>query len=124
MGFFKSKRKQAAELQTSGSKAVGTVVTVQDTGVTVNQNPRVKMTFRVEPVDGDSAFDAQKTATVPRLQIPRRGERYPVWYDPQDPSKWMFSVIVDDNGRAILREQFGEVADTFTGMGTPAPPMT
>jgi hypothetical protein len=45
-----------------------------------------------------------------------------VWYDQQDPSRWMFSVIVDDDGRAILREQFGEVADTFTGMGIPAPP--
>lgn len=123
MGFFRGKRKQAEELQTSGSKAVGTVVTVQDTGMTINNNPRVNMTFRIEPVDGGSEFDAQKTATVPRLQIPRQGERYPVWYDPQDPSKWMFSVIIDDSGRAILREQFGEVAETFTGMGTPAQPM-
>ena len=122
MGLFKSKRKQAQELQTTGSKAVGTVVSVRDTGTTINNNPRVKMTFRVEPVDGGSAFDAQKTATVPRLQIPRQGERYPVWYDAQDPSKWMFSVIVDDDGRAILRDQFGEVADTFTGMGIPGPP--
>jgi hypothetical protein len=123
MGFFRSKRKQAEELQTTGSKAVGTVITVQDTGMTINNNPRVKMTFRIEPVDGGSAFDGQKTATVPRLQIPRQGERYPVWYDQQDPSTWMFSVIVDDDGRAILRQQFGEVAETFTGMGTPAPPV-
>jgi hypothetical protein len=67
MGFFRSKRKQAEELRPSGSRAVGTVVTVQDTGMTVNNNPRVKMMFRIEPVDGCSAFDAQKTATVPRL---------------------------------------------------------
>ena len=119
--FFKSKRKLAESLQSTGSKAVGTVISVQDTGMTINNNPRVNMTFRVEPVDGGPAFDAQKTATVPRLQIPRQGERYPVWYDPQDHSKWMFSVIVDDSGRAILREQFGEVAQTFTGMGAPAP---
>ncbi len=123
MGLFKNKRKQAQELQSSGSKAVGTVVSVRDTGVTINNNPRVNMSFRVEPVDGSGAFDAQKTATVPRLQIPRQGECYPVWYDPQDHSKWMFSVIIDDDGRAILREQFGEVAQRFTGMGAPVQPL-
>jgi hypothetical protein len=123
MGLFKSKRKQAEELRTTGSKAVGTVVMVRDTGMTINNNPRVNMTFRIEPVDGSGAFDAEKTATVPRLQIPRQGERYPVWYDPQDHSKWLFSVIVDDSGRAILREQFGAVADGFTGMGAPVPPV-
>jgi hypothetical protein len=122
VGFFRSKRKIAQELMTSGSKAVGTVVTVQDTGMTINNNPRVKLTFRIEPLDGSSAFEAEKTATVPRISIPRQGERYPVWYEQQDPSTWSFSIIGDDSGRATLREQFGEVADTFTGMGTAGPP--
>ena len=101
---------------------MGTVVQVQDTGMTINNNPRVKMMFRIEPIDVASPFDAEKTTTVSRLQIPRQGERYAVWYDSQDPSKWSFSMIADDTGRATLREQFGEVAETFTGMNTPAPP--
>jgi Short C-terminal domain len=122
MALFKSKRKQADELFATGQRAAGTVVSVQDTGMTVNDNPRVKMTFRIEPLDGSPPFDAQKTATVPRIQIPRQGERYPVWYDAQDPSKWAFAEIRDDVGRATLREQFGEVADTFVGMKAPPPP--
>jgi hypothetical protein len=122
MAIFKSKKKKAEELFATGSKGAGTVVQVQDTGTTINDNPRIKMTFRVEPLDGGEAFDLKKTATVSRLSIPRQGERYPVWYDPQDPGKWAYATIADDNGRATMRELFGEVANTFVGMNAPAAP--
>ena len=122
MGLFKSKRKQAAELMATGSKGIGTVISVQDTGMTINDNPRVRMTFRVEPVDGSGAFDAEKTTTVSRVEIPRQGDRYPVWYDPQDPSKWMYSTIADESGRETLRQLFGEAAEGFVGMNAPGAP--
>jgi hypothetical protein len=124
MGLFgKSKKQKAQELFASGSKGVGTVVQVQDTGMTINDNPRVRMIFRVEPLDGAPAFDAEKKTTVSRVEIPRQGERYPVWYDPQDPSTWAYATIADESGRATMRQQFGEIAETFTGMGVPqAPP--
>jgi hypothetical protein len=122
MGIFKSKRKMAEQLMATGSRGAGTVVQVQDTGMTVNDDPRVKMTFRVEPLDGGPAFDANKTTTVSRLSIPRQGERYPFWYDPQDTSKWMYATIADDTGREPMRQMFGEVAETFVGMGAPDAP--
>jgi Short C-terminal domain len=123
MALFKSKRKQAAELFESGQKGAGTVVSVQDTGMTVNDNPRVKMVFRVEPLDGSPAFDATKTTTVSRVEIPRQGDRYPVWYDAQDPGgTWAYAMIADDNGRATMRQLFGDVAETFVGMNAPAAP--
>jgi hypothetical protein len=122
MGIFKSKRKQAEELFTTGAKGAGTVVMVQDTGMTVNDNPRIKMTFRVEPLDGSPAFDTEKTTTVSRVQIPRQGDRYPVWYDPQDTSKWAYATIADESGRQTMRQLFGDVAETFVGMNAPAAP--
>jgi hypothetical protein len=122
MGFFKSKRKLAEQLMATGSRGAGTVVQVEDTGMTINDDPRVKMTFRVEPLDGSPAFDANKTTTVSRLSIPRQGERYPVWYDPQDTTKWMYATIADDTGRQTMRQMFGEVAETFVGMGAPEAP--
>ncbi|MFL5871724.1 MAG: SHOCT domain-containing protein [Solirubrobacterales bacterium] len=122
MALFKSKRKQAAELFESGQRGAGTVISVQDTGMTVNDNPRIKMAFRIEPLDGSPAFDAQKTKTVSRVEIPRQGDRYPVWYDAQDPSTWAFAMIADDTGRAAIRQQFGDVAETFVGMNAPAAP--
>jgi hypothetical protein len=54
---------------------------VQDTGTTINDNPRIKMIFRVEPLDDSPAFDATKTTTVSRVQIPRQGDRYPEFAD-------------------------------------------
>jgi len=120
---FGSKRKKAQNLFETGSKGAGTVIGVHDTGTTINDNPRVKMTFRVEPLDGGPAFDVEKKTTVSRVEIPRQGDRYPVWYDPQDPSQWAYATVADDTGRATMRELFGDVAESFVGMGAPAAPV-
>jgi hypothetical protein len=122
MAIFKSKRKKAEELFATGAKGAGTVVQVQDTGMTVNDNPRVKMIFRVEPLDGSAALDLQKTTTVSRVEIPRQGDRYPVWYDQQDPGTWMYATVADDQGRVTMREMFGDAAETFVGMNAPTAP--
>src|SRR5512132_121359 len=96
MGLFSNKRKKAQDLFQTGAKGVGTVLQVRDTGMTVNENPRVAMVFRVEPLDGQAAFDAQKTTTVSRVEIPRQGERYPIWYDPEDPaSSWAYATVAE-----------------------------
>jgi hypothetical protein len=121
MGIFSSKKKKAAELFETGAKGAGTLISVQDTGMTVNDNPRVKMTFRVEPLDGSPAFDATKTTTVSRVQVPRQGDRYPVWYDQQDQSKWAYATIDNDQARETMRQLFGDVADGFVGMAAPPP---
>jgi hypothetical protein len=121
MGLFSNKRKRAENLFHTGAKGAGTVISVRDTGMTVNNNPRVKMTFRVEPLDGGPAFDVTKTKTVSRVEIPRQGERYPVWYDPQDVDNWAYATVADDTGRATMRQLFGEVAETFAGMAAAAP---
>ena len=123
MGLFgKSKKEKAADLMATGSKGVGTVISVRDTGMTVNDNPRVEMVFRVEPLDGSPAMDLTKKRTVSRVEIPRQGERYPVWYDPADADTWAYATIADDTGREQLRQMFGAAADTFVGMGAPAAP--
>jgi hypothetical protein len=85
--------------------------------MTVNDNPRIMMTFRVEPLDGSPAFEAQKKKVVSRVEIPRSGDRYPVWYDPQDQSSWMYATIAAEEGRAQIRALFGPAADTLTGFG-------
>ena len=123
MGIFgKSKAQKAQDLMATGSKGVGTVVSVQDTGTTINDNPRVKMVFRVEPLDGSPALDLEKKTTVSRVEIPRQGDRYPVWYDPQDTSTWAYATIADDSGRENIRQMFGEAAESFVGMNAPGAP--
>ena len=91
--FMGWKRMQAARLLQDGSRGTGVVLAVEDTGVTINNNPRVRLRFRIEPEDGITPpFEASKTATVSRVNLPRPGDRYPVWYDPNDRDKWMFAT--------------------------------
>jgi putative oligomerization/nucleic acid binding protein/uncharacterized protein DUF3592 len=120
MVFGKRKREKAENLVATGSRAVGVVLGVQDTGMTMNDNPRIRMSFRIEPLDGSPPFEAEKTKVVSRVQIPRQGDRYPVWYDPADPENWAFATVDNDQGRESIRQMFGAAAETMTGVGNPA----
>jgi hypothetical protein len=81
--FGRGRNKKALQLVQHGSRCAGEVVSVEDTNVTINDNPRVKMTIRAEP-PGEPPFTIVKTATVSRVNIPRRGDRCTVFYDPAD----------------------------------------
>lgn len=83
---------RARRLVEHGAQAIGTVLSIQDTGVTLNNNPRVRLRFRIEPVDGATPpYEAAKVATVSRVDVPRPGDRLPVWFDPANPATWTFS---------------------------------
>jgi preprotein translocase subunit YajC len=85
-----SRRNQARaqNLMTTGARGSGVVTNVGDTGVTINDNPRIMLTARITPEDGTPAFDAQQTVTVSRIAIPRVGDQLMVWYDRTDPTQW------------------------------------
>jgi hypothetical protein len=120
MAFGRGKKEKAQNLLETGSRAIGVLLNVRDTGVTINElNLRVKMDFRIEPLDGSPPFEGSKTSTVNRAQIPRAGDRYPVWYDPSDQENWMYAVIDNEEGRQQIRQLFGPAADTLTGVGDP-----
>jgi hypothetical protein len=104
LGRRKSER--AAALVQHGKRCRGSVMSVDDTGVTINDNPRVKITVRAEP-DGEAPFTIEKTSVVPRVNIPRAGDRCVVFYDPGDPQ----------NKNAITFDQ----VPGFDAHATPAP---
>ena len=117
MAVGKKKRERAKNLFETGSKAIGVIVNVQDTGVTINENPRLRMTFRIEPIDGSEPFEGQKKKTVSRAEIPRAGDRFPVWFDPNDHESWVYGTVDDEQGREQIRQMFGDKADQITGVG-------
>ncbi len=55
------------------------ITNVQDTGTTINQNPRVKLTLQVQP-EGREEFTITKKATVSRVRIPNVGDPIRVKY--------------------------------------------
>jgi hypothetical protein len=119
--MFRSKKAKAEDLMANGARAVGTIIDVRDTGMTINDNPRVKMTFQVEPLDGTTAFTAEKTKTVSRVSIPQPGFRYPIFYDREDPSTFAYVEVDDPSGYATVVQLFGDAfGPDGSGVGRPA----
>jgi hypothetical protein len=111
-----ARRRKASRLVEHGTQAIGTVT----------NNPRVKLLFRIEPQDGTPAFEAAKTVTVSRVEIPRAGDRYPVWFDPEDHDTFAFGTAMTSDAAPGVRRLFalaGQAAGpTLPPPETPAPP--
>lgn len=101
-----AKQAMAMELMRSGVKGIGTIVAVEDTGVTINDNPCILIRMRIDPMDGSPAVERSKKVIVSRVAIPRAGERFPAWFDRADPDKWMFGTDMQDNASAEVKEMF------------------
>ncbi|HVF04841.1 MAG TPA: DUF3592 domain-containing protein [Frankiaceae bacterium] len=86
-GYALAARRRDAALARTGVQGYGTVLAVVDTSTVVNGHPRVRLTVRVERPDA-APYDATTTLTMPRVSMPRPGDRYPVWVDPADPRRW------------------------------------
>jgi len=74
-GINNSKKK--ARLKLVGVKATVKVISVQDTGITVNNSPYVKVIVEIHP-----GINAEFTSMASRISIPRAGDMIEVVYDP------------------------------------------
>jgi hypothetical protein len=81
---------QSALIHT-GKRAPALLLGVRDTGMTVNNDPRVEVHLRVEP-PGEEPFEVSRKVLVSRLRVPRTGERVEVVYDPDDRDRFTFRV--------------------------------
>jgi hypothetical protein len=94
-------------LRRTGVRTTAEVVAIRATGLSVNDNPRVRLTVRVCPAGGGPPFESTTTTLVPHVAIPRVGDHVEVFYDPANPS------------RAALAEQPETPAGVANGV-TPA----
>lgn len=69
-----------------GKQAPATIEKVEDTRVTVNKNPKVRLFIKVKP-EKEESFDAVVEMVVSRVDIPRRGDNVTVFYNPEDKKK-------------------------------------
>jgi len=83
---FRGSGKREQEILLNGYPGKATIVGLEDTGWTINDNPMVKMTLSIQPEVG-SVFEVQVKATVSRIAIPKVGDTFPIKYDPNDQSK-------------------------------------
>jgi len=101
-----------SELVHAGRRARGVVTELRDTGVTINNNPRVEVRIRVEP-DGEAPFEVARKVTVSRVAFPRAGERVEIAYDPDDHDRFTFRLadLADDGAGPDRLEQLARLGE-------------
>ncbi len=90
---FKSMAGNSAVLKT-GVSAPATILSVEDTGVTMNYSPQARLTLQVTPADR-APFQAVATTFIGRMQVGMiiPGAAVTVRYDPNDTSKVAIEAI-------------------------------
>ena len=91
--FMAVRRRQGAlsrRLLAEGMQTTGRIVAVRDTGVTINNNPRVALEIEARTHSGPMTL--QKSVTVSRLAIPREGDEVQIWYDRNHPQTFALAL--------------------------------
>lgn len=73
----------AQKLAESGADGEAEVLSIQDTGATINMNPVVMLTLKVKPAEGEE-FQTAGQMMVSRLAVPRPGDKVKVKYNPEN----------------------------------------
>jgi len=85
--LFRNQRKRAEELMKVGTQGEATVLALQDTGMFINNNPRVTLQLEVR-LPSLAPYQLAKTMTVPiiRLSQVQTGSIVQVMVDMSDPT--------------------------------------
>ena len=111
-------------LLATGEAAPAVILSAEDTGVTVNDSPRVRLTLEVRPA-GAAPYRAQTTMLVGRLQTAMVAPGMPVRvkFDPAEPRRVAveaFGVAPESfETRGSFEAHGGGAADLFDTTGAP-----
>jgi hypothetical protein len=85
--FYRNQRKKAEALMAVGTQGEATILALQDTGMFVNNNPRVMMQLEIR-MPNMAPYQIAKTMTVPiiRLAQVQTGSVVQVMVDMSDPT--------------------------------------
>jgi hypothetical protein len=78
---------KSKEIAQTGADATAEVMSVQDTGSTVNENPMLILTLKITPAAGGAEIQTAAQVLVPRIAIPRAGDKIKIKYNPANPSE-------------------------------------
>ena len=78
----------AQQLAVEGADASAEVISIQDSGQTINMNPVVILTLKVTRAKGEG-FQTSGQSMVSRLNVPRVGETVTIKYNPKDKTQFI-----------------------------------
>ncbi|GEM_PF-2078406 len=114
-GFGEKPPIDLAALLATGRGAAAVVLSVAETGTTINDNPVVRLTVRLEALDGAAVVEAERQTKVSRLAIPRPGERFAVLYDEAEPNRFLPITDIDEQTPERIREVYQQVSASRSG---------
>ncbi len=79
-------QKSGAWIAQAGMDATAEVLSIQDTGTMINNNPVVVLGLKVQPAAG-AEFNTTAQAMVSKIAIPRVGDKIKIKYNPADPTQ-------------------------------------
>jgi hypothetical protein len=81
------KRKRINELVATGKQGTAVVLSLSDTGVTINDDPRVQLLLEIH-IPNHQPYQAQKTVTLPLIYLPQvqTGSTINILADPAQPN--------------------------------------
>lgn len=83
-------QKNGNMLAMSGLPATAEVVSIQDTGASINDNPVVKLSLKVTPsVGGMMPFETTGETMVSKIAIPRKGDKINIKYNMANPAEFV-----------------------------------
>ena len=85
--FMRNSQKRAQELMQTGTQGEATILSLQDTGMRINDNPRVTVELEIN-VAMRPPYRVTKSLTIPliRLSQVQVGSKLPVMVDLSDPT--------------------------------------
>jgi len=85
--FSRSRRKRAENLMATGVQGVATVLGLEDTGMLINNNPRVNLRLQIT-LPNNPSYELTKTMVIPMIRMSQVqvGSNVQVMVDPSDPT--------------------------------------
>ena len=85
--FMRKNQQRAQALMATGTQGEATILSLEDTGMRINDNPRVTLRLEIQMPYG-APYQLTKTVTVPliRLSQIQVGSKVPVMVDMMDPT--------------------------------------
>jgi hypothetical protein len=106
----------AQSVAQNGAEAAADVLSIVDTGATVNMNPVVVLTLKVKPASG-AEFQTAAQAMIPRISIPRAGDKLKTKYHPANPSQ----IAILQNSSSRNRRADAQIHQRVFYPGPPSP---
>ena len=92
--MFDTGMSEAKDLQRTGVAAQAEILSIGETGLSVNDNPVITLAVEVRPADRPPYRGTIKRLLISRLEVPQfqPGRVIPVRFDPRDPSRVSFDL--------------------------------